>query len=103
MPEIVEYPARRRATSLDVMRRCATALNVMRRRGCLYHIFTCSHVHGLLMMLCHGRATSYDSVRDRTTIVLHRVQMLNSAFRQAIIVKSYDLIRLSYDGLTMSY
>ena len=97
MPEIVEYRtiiARRRATYLDVMR----------RRGCLYHIFTCSHVHGLLTMSCHGRATSYDIVRDRTTTVrLNHFQMLTSASRQTIIVKSYDLVRLSYDGRTMSY
>ena len=31
------------------------------------------------------------------------VQMLTSASRQTIILKSYDLIRLSYDGRTMSY
>ena len=52
IPEIVEYRT-----------------IIARRRGCLYHIFTCSHVHGLLTMLCHGRATSHDIVRDRTTIV----------------------------------
>ena len=61
MPEIVSY--NHRATSCDL------SLDVMRHRGCLYHIFTCSHVHGHLTMLCHVRATSYDIVRDRTNIV----------------------------------
>ena len=42
-----------------ITRRRVTSLDFMRRRGYLYHIFTCSHVHGLLTMLCHGRAKSY--------------------------------------------
>ena len=86
--------------------RLTSSLDAMRRRGCLYHIFACSYVHGILtpMMLCHGHATSYDMVRDRTTIVqFNRVQMMTSASRQTTIVKSYYLIRLSYDGRTMPY
>ena len=92
MPEIVEYRttiARRRATSPDVMRRC----------GCLYHISTCSHVHGLLTMLCHVRATSYDIAQP--SYDCNRIQMLTSASRQTI--NPNEIVRLSYDGRTMSY
>ena len=84
-----------------IARRCATSIDVMRRRGWLCHICTCSHVHCLLMMLCIGRMTSYEIAQP--SYDCNRVQMLTSASRQTITVKSYDLIRLSYDGRTMSY
>ena len=59
MPELVEY---RRATYLDVMR----------RRGCLYHICTCSHVHGLRTICCP------------MVVLRHRTRSLNH--RTAVIV-----------------
>ena len=52
-----------------IVQRRVTSVDIMRRRGCLYHILTCSYVHGLLMLSCHGCPTSYDIVRDRTTIL----------------------------------
>ena len=45
---------------------------------------------------------SCDVLRDHT-IIVRLVQMMTSASRQTIIVKSNDLLRLSYDGRTMSY
>ena len=80
LPVIVVYRtiiARRRATSLDVMR-C---------RGCLYHMFICPHEHGLLTMSCHGLTTSYEIAQPLYDC--NRVQ-LTSISRQTIIVKSYD-------------
>ena len=41
-----------------IVRRRATSLDVMRRRGCLYPSVACSHVHILLSMLFHGPVTS---------------------------------------------
>ena len=60
MPDIVEYRtiiARRRANSLDVMR----------RRGCLYHIFTCSH--DVVPWSC-------DILRHRTKSHNHRMTVI---------------------------
>ena len=92
MPEIAEYRT-------IVVRRRSTSLDVMRCRGCLYHTLTCSHLHVLLMMLCHGCATSYDIVCDRTTIV--RLQSFSDD--DQLIGNHSEVVRLSYVGRTMSY
>ena len=52
-------------------------------------------------IVVHGRATSYDIAPP--SYDCNRVQMLTSASRQTIIVKSYDIVRSSHDSRTRSY
>ena len=73
-PEVVEYCtiiARRRAASLDIMR----------RRGYLYHIFTCSHCTAFsrCSMVLRRITTSYEIAQS--SYDCNRVQMLTSVSR----------------------
>ena len=80
MPQIVEYRtviARRRVTSLVADVLIYTPY---------FHLFLCSRPsHDVVSWSCE-----YDYNRAQTS-------------RQTIIVKSYDLVRLSYDGRIMLY
>ena len=78
-----------------VARRRATSLYVMRRPACVYHIFTCSLVASWSCDVLRRRTRSHN---HHTTVIVFRCWL-----QQTIIVKSYDLVRLSYHGCTMSY
>ena len=62
---------------------------------------TFSHVLTCCAMVVRRLTTSYEIAQE--SYDFNRVQKMTSASWQTIIVKSYDLIRLSYDGRTMSY
>ena len=91
------------------VRACIVSYIILSRNVLRYRLTSCDvadlcTVFYIHVLTCTTFSRCCAMVRDRATIVnFIIVQMLISASRQTIIIKSYDLIRLSYDGRTMSY
>ena len=65
------------------------------------HVLMCTVFSRCCAMIVRRPVASYEIAQP--SYDCNRVQMLTPASRQTIILKSYNLVRLSYDGRTMSY